>query len=201
MARPRPLRSTTLLSGSSSFSRRPSLQLCIRKSLPGHWSLIEPLTHKSLYHIRATGDPTREIRRGSSDGPILGVVSITSSSKQCHLSFANGAPTILVQTPRKLWGRGRHRFAVGGREFYWKRDIVCREARTRRVFADTDCDTLLVYENAEPFLDVIVATFVAMKFKREKTSTSKASCSIFNVASPPYRLTGEVLRLETINGR
>ena len=75
----------------------------------------------------------------------------------------------------KLGFRGRHRFTIGGRKLYWKKDVVCRESLTRRVFAETDGDTLLVYEGANDFPEVIVATFLAVKFKRENTRSNHFS--------------------------
>jgi hypothetical protein len=171
--RPRPLRSTTLLSGSSSISQQPALELCLRRSLPGHWTLIEPLTHKAIYYFSPQLDEisVREIRRDSHDGPLLATVSLDSTPTHCHLAFCDEQPNIEL----KLGFRWRYRFTVGGRKLYWKKDTVCRESRTRRVFADTDGDTLIVYEGAEGFLDVIVATFLAMKFKCQHTSSNYLS--------------------------
>lgn len=172
MSSPRP-RPPRLLSISSSFSQQPALELSLRRSLPGHWSLIEPLTHKTIYCFSSQPDEisAREVRHRSLDGPLLATVSLNSTPARCHLTFSNEQPDIEL----KLGFRGRHRFTIGGRKLYWKNDIVCRESRTRRVFADTDGDTLLVYEGAEEFLDVIVATFLAIKFKRQHTCSNPFS--------------------------
>lgn len=172
LPRPRPLRSTTLLSGSSSFSQ-PALELSLRRSLPGHWTLIEPLTHKTIYYFspQINEISAREVRRHSSDGPLLAIVTLKSTPTHCHLAFSDEQPNIEL----KLGFRGRHRFTAGGRKLYWKKDTVCRESRTRRVFADTDGDTLLLYEEAEEFLDIIVATFLAMKFKCHHTCSNHFS--------------------------
>jgi hypothetical protein len=165
--RHRATRSTTLLSGSS-YSKRPAVELCLRRSLTGHCTLIEPITHKTRYHVQdAHGHPTREIRRDSSDGQLVSTVQQKASSSRCQLTFFDGTPNIEIGVPRKLSFRGRHRFEVNGLKLYWKRDQVCRHAPTRRVYADTDGDTLMVYEGAEEFLDVIVASFLAMKFKHQ----------------------------------
>lgn len=173
VSRPRPLRSTTLLSGSSSYSQQPALKLSLRQSLNGHWTLIEPVTHKTFYHFSSYSEafPTRELRRDSSDGPLIATVSLKSTPTQCHLSFSDEKTSIEL----KLSFRGRHRFKVDGRNLYWKRDVVCRESLTRRIFADTDGDTLLIYEGAESFVDVIVTTFLAMKFKRQNTNANCCS--------------------------
>ena len=165
--RPRPLRSTTLLSGSSSFSQQPATELSLRKSLSGHWSLIDPLSHKPRYFVctpqEVDGYSVREIRRGDSDGPVLGTIILKSSSAHCSLTFSCDKPEFEM----KANFRGRHRFTVAGRNLYWKRDIICRESRTRRIYADTDEETLLVYEGAESFIDEIVASYLAMKCRRE----------------------------------
>src|SRR6202041_1020840 len=140
--RPRNPRSTTLLSGHSSWSIKPAVELCLRKSLAGHWTLIEPNTHKTRYHVRTPdvphGNPTREIRRDSSDGQLIGTVHQKATSSRCHLAFFDGTPNIEIGVPRKLSFRGRHRFIHNGLHLYWKRDQVCRHARTRRVYAEVD---------------------------------------------------------------
>jgi hypothetical protein len=164
--RPRPHRSTTLLSGSSSFSQHPAMELSLRKSLSGHWSLIDPLSHKPRYFVcspqEVDGNCVRQIRRGDSDGPVLGTI-VFKSSPHCSLGFS--CDKLEFEMKRNF--RGRHRFTVGGRNLYWKRDVICRESLTRRIYADTDEETLLVYEGAENFIDEIVTSFLAMKFRRE----------------------------------
>ena len=75
--------------------------------------------------------------------------------------------------------RGRHRFEVNGKKLYWKRDVVCRESRTRRVYADTDGDTLLIYEGAEGFVDILVAGFIAMKFKHQESLDGRSWFDVF----------------------
>jgi hypothetical protein len=186
MTAPRPTRSTTLTSGSS-FSRRPSIELYLRRSLSGHWSLIEPLTHRPVYHIRTNSKKAvREIRHGSHEGPLLGTVSLKPSSRHCELSFNDGSPDIVIAPPRKLSMRGHHKFAVNGHRLYWKRDVVCREERTRRVYADTEDDKLLVYEGAEPFLDAIVVSFIAMKSKHDPNNSP--SSSFFSKVPNLYQL-------------
>ena len=174
--RPRPLRSTTLLSGSSSFSQRPVTKMSLRMSPAGHWTLIDPSSHRALYHVQG-----REIRRNSFDGPLLATFSAEPSSATCQLSFLDGNKELEIKSPRKLSWRGRHRFVVNGRKLYWKHDIVCRESLTRRVYADTDENTLLIYENADPFKDVIAVTFLAMKLKHPCKEPS--GCSLFNVSN------------------
>lgn len=168
VSKPRNTRSTTLLSGSS-YSKTPSVVLCLRKSLTDHWTLIEPVTHKPRYHVHTPDHPhpTAEIRRGSSEGPIIGTVHQEVCSSRCQLQFLDGSPNIEIGATMSL--PGRHKFKVNGRKLYWKRDQICRETVTRRVFAETDGDMLLVYEGAEEFLDVIVASFLAMKFKHQST--------------------------------
>jgi len=174
VSRPRPLRSTTLLSGLSSISHRPAMRICLRKSMNGQWTLIEPVSHQTLYHVSLPTHNVREIRRGSSDGALVAVVSQISTSSQWELSFPGekSETKIIINPPRRFSLRGRHRFRASGRQLYWKWDIVCREHFTRRVFADTDGDTLLIYEEARPFLDIIVTTFLTMKFKRMHSSSS-----------------------------
>jgi hypothetical protein len=98
----------------------------------------------------------------------------------CQLKFADGTPEIQISAPGKLSLRNRHRFEVNGKSLYWKRDVVCRESFTRRVFADTEGDTLLIYEGAEEFLDIIVAGFIAMKFKHQ-TPEARGWSDVFNV--------------------
>jgi hypothetical protein len=186
VTRPRPTRSATLLSGSSSFPEQPSLQLGLRRSLTGtHWTLVEPTSHKPIYYVDTPEEPddhpTREIRRGSSDGPILGTIQQLPTDS-CQLKFEDGTPEIQINPPRKLSLRGHHNFEVDGKSLYWKRDVVCRESFTRRVFADTDGDTLLIYEGAEQFLDVIVAGFIAMKFKHQ-TPEARGWSDVFNVSA------------------
>jgi len=192
----RPLRSTTLLSGSSSFSHTPALQLALRKSLAGHWTLIDTATHKTRYYFSAQLDDSssRQVRIDSPDGPLIAIISLeTTRPTQCHVSFLDGKLDIDL----KLSFRGRYRFAVDGRNLYWKRDVVCRESRTRRVFADTEGDTLRVYERAKPFLDVIVATFLAVKFKTRRHCITSNPCSWLSVAAPPYvMLIGLVVQIE-----
>lgn len=183
VTRPRPTRSSTLLSGSSSFSEQPSHQLGLRRSLTdSHWTLVEPSSHKPLYYVdipeTSNTHPTREIRRGSGDGPLLGTIQ-QMPSNCCQLTFADGTPAIQINAPRKLGLKGRHRFSISGKNLYWKRDVVCRESLTRRVFADTDGDTLLIYEGADQFLDVIVAGFIAMKLKYRNPDTRWTD--VFNV--------------------
>ena len=188
--RSRRLRSTSLLSGSSSFSQQPALKLSLRRSLPGHWTLIEPLTHRTIYYFSSQRDEitTREVRHRCPDGPLLATISLKSIPDRCHLTFSDEQPDIEL----KLGFRGRHRFRAGGRKLYWKKDTVCRESLTRRVFANTDGDTLLVYEGAEGFLDVIVATFLAMKFKRQHTCSSYFSWLNVTISSisADYQMSG-----------
>jgi hypothetical protein len=178
--RPRPLRSTTLLSGSSSYSQQPALKLSLRKSLNGHWTLIEPVTHKTFYHFCAQNDDssTRELRRNSSDGALLATVSLKSSPTRRHLFFPNEQLNIELTSSF----RDRPRFTIEGRKLYWKRDVVCRESRTRHVIADTDGDTILIYEGGEQFQDIIIATFLAMKLKRENSCSN--SCPWLKVINP-----------------
>jgi hypothetical protein len=171
------------MSGTSSFSEQPPIQLGLRRSLTGtHWTLVEPNSHKPLYYVHTPEEPedhpTREIRRGSADGPILGTIQ-QMPTDCCQLKFADGAE-IEISAPGKLSIRSRHRFEVNGKNLYWKRDVVCRESFTRRVFADTEGDTLFVYEGAEQFLDVIVAGFIAMKFKHQ-TPEAHGWSDVFNV--------------------
>lgn len=169
ISRPRPLRSTTLLSGVSSFSKSYARRLCLRRSLTGHWTLIEPESRKPLYYLSpdSEGSSLRELRLSSFDGPLLAIVDHRSSPFHCHLSFANGKQHVEL----KLSFRGRHQFNVDGRKLYWKRDRVCRESRTGVVLARTNEETLLIYQGAEPFLDVIVASFLAVKAKRLRTES------------------------------
>jgi hypothetical protein len=166
------------MSGSSSFSKKAAIQFTLRKSLTGSWTLIEPVSHITKYHVRTPeaphGYPAREIRRDSSDGPLLGTVHVKDASGLCQLSFFDGIPNILIAAPRKISIRGRHRFTVEGHKLYWKNDVICRESRTRRICAETDGDTLLIYEDGKMLVDAIVASFIAMKSKR-LTSLQKAS--------------------------
>jgi hypothetical protein len=174
--RPRPLRSTTLLSGSSSFSQQPAVELSLRRSLTGHWSLIDPISHKPRYFVCAArelnGYSLRQIHRGDSEGPIIGTILLKSAPSLCQFAFSNGKPNIEL----KANFRGRHRFVAGGRRLYWKLDVVCRESRTRRIYADTDEDTLLIYEGAETFFDELVASYLTMKCKREYDRANSCSC-------------------------
>ena len=153
------------------------MELSLRKSLSGHWSLIDPLSHKPRYFVctpkEIDGSFVREIRRGDSDGPVLGTIIIKSSPARCSLAFPCNKPNFEM----KANFRGRHRFRVGGRNLYWKRDVICRESLTRRIYADTDEETLLVYEGAENFVDEIIASYLAMKFRREQSRSM--SCGWF----------------------
>jgi len=162
--RPRPLRSTTLLSGSSSLSHRLHSELSLRKSLVGHWTLIDPQTHKTVYYVSPpTTDSTREIRRNSPDGHLVAQITLKTTPSECLVFLPDENTTLRLK--RTL--RGRYRFAIKGKSLYWKRDAVCRESFTRRMFADTDSDTLLIYESGESILDALVASYIAMKCKRE----------------------------------
>ena len=182
----RPHRSTTLISGSSN-SNKPAHELCLRRSLSGHWTLIEPVTHKARYHVSTPEGPeehpTREIRRENSEGPLLGTVRQDPSSSSCHLNLFDRTP-IEIKAPSKLSFagiRGHHPFEISGRHLYWKWDRVCRESITRRVYAEVDSDNgdmLNIYEGAEDFIDVIVAGFIAMKYKHERCPEAR---SWFNV--------------------
>jgi len=153
------------------------MKLCLRTSLPGHWTLIDPLSHKPLYYVNG-----REIRRGTFDGPLIATMSSESSS-QCRLSFSDQNTVIDIKAPGKLSVRGRHRFAVNGRKMYWKRNIVCREASTRRVYADTDDELITIYELGEPLIDVIVLTFIAVQMKCK--AARSGACSWFTY--PPSK--------------
>lgn len=159
--RSRSLRSNTLLAASSQ-PPQAVLKLGLRSSLTGHWTLIDPISHRPKYHINRDG----QIHRGTSDGPLVATISRDSSSLY-RLSFDDGTASIDIKPPRKLSLRGRHRFAIDGRQMYWKRDIVCREASNRRVYAEADCDIITIYEVGEPMIDIIIATFVAVKLKRQ----------------------------------
>lgn len=167
--RPRPTRSATLLSGSSSFPPQPALRLYLRKSLAGHWTLVDTYSHKSLYYISAhrseAGDSVHEVRRGSSDGSILATISRQLSDSQCRLAFTDGGPEIQLKLPGKISIGCKLRFEAKGRQWFWKRDIVCRDSGTRRVCAGTDDGMLLVYEGSEDLLDILAVGFIAMKFK------------------------------------
>jgi hypothetical protein len=173
--RPRPTRSATLWtqwshwSGSSSFTPQPALRLCLRKSLAGHWTLVDTESHKSLYYISThrseTVDSVHEIRRGSSDGTLLATVSKQLSESQCWLTFADGGPEIRLKLPGKISIGRKPRFEVKGRQWYWKRDIVCRDSGTRRVCAGTDDGMLLVYEGSEDLLDILAVGLIATQFK------------------------------------
>ena len=62
---------------------------------------------------------------------------------------------------------------------------------------ETEGDTLLVYEGAEDFLNVIVATFLAVKFKTRRHCITSNPCSWLSVAAPPYvMLIGLVVQIE-----
>jgi hypothetical protein len=171
VARPRPLKSTTLLSGSASLSQERLLyELTLRKSLVGHWTLIDPLTHKTMYYVSSsTANFTREVRRNSPDGQLVAQISLETAPSECLISLPDEHSSLEL----KRNFRGRHRFSVKGKSLYWKRDVVCRESLSRKTFADTDGDTLLIYESGESLLDALVASFIAMKYRREHSSLRK----------------------------
>jgi hypothetical protein len=131
-----------LLSGLSSFSKSSVKRLCLRRSLTGHWTMIEPESRKPLYYFspETEGCSTRKLRLSSFDGPLLAIVDHKPSPFYCHLSFANGKPQIKL----KPSFRGRYRFTVEGRNLYWRRDTVCRESRTGVALARANEETLVI---------------------------------------------------------
>jgi hypothetical protein len=171
--KPLPLRSTTttLLSGSTSFSQRLICELSVRKSLVGHWTLIDPLTHKPVYYVSPpSADSTRrELRRLSCEGPLVAEITLKTAPSECSISLLDDGSTLEL----KRTFRGRHRFALNGKALYWKRDAICRESLTRRMFAETDGDVLLIYEAGELLLDALVASYIAMRFKRDQSRLKK----------------------------
>lgn len=163
-------RSTTLWLGHpSSLAPQPRLKLCLRKSLAGHWNLVDFHSHKSLYHIsipRSDGlSSTNEIRKGSWDGPLLGRINLQFAGSLCQLAFADGQPEIQLASRRILSIGDRHPFEAKGLQLEWKRDVVCRDSHKRKVYAKTDGDMLLIYETPEELLDILVIGFIAMKLK------------------------------------
>lgn len=169
--RPRRTRSDTLLSTPSSYTRQPCLRLCLRKSLAGHWTLVDAKSHKSLYYISTPHSEeqysTCEIRKEFLDGPVLAKISRQVSGSMCRLAFTDDQSEIELLLPGLLsFGRSQ-RFEAKGRQLCWKRDTVCRESNSRRIDAKTDGDTLLIYESPEELLDILIVGYIAMKFKHQ----------------------------------
>jgi|SRR5579859_5214752 len=87
------------------FLQETRHSVTLRKSLTGSWTLIEPVSHITKYHVRTPeaphGYPAREIRRDSSEGPLLGTVHVKDASGLCQLSFFDGTPNIVMAAPRR----------------------------------------------------------------------------------------------------
>lgn len=167
--KPLPLRSTTttLLSGSTSFSQRLICELSVRKSLVGHWTLIDPLTHKPVYYVSppSADSSRREVRRLSCDGSPVAEITLKTAPSECSIALLEDSSTLEL----KRTFRGRHRFVLNGKVLYWKRDAICRESLTRRMYAETDGDVLLIYEAGELLLDALVASYIAVRFKQDQS--------------------------------
>ena len=165
-----------MLSGSFGPSY-PAWEFCRRDSLAGHWTLIDPISHRPIYYVFAPrekdGALSTEIRRRSADGPLVASISLQSSPPRCLVAFADDDHHNIELKPNF---RGRHRFTVDSKHLYWKRDVVCRESRTRHVYAETKDTALFIHGTDEKFADVIIATFVALRLKAQNTKRRRYSC-------------------------
>lgn len=112
---------------------------------------------------------TREVRRDPPDGQLVAQISLKTTPAECLISLPDENATLKLK--RTLGGR--RRFLVKGMALYSKRDAVCRESLTRRMFADTDGETLFIYESGESLLDALVASYIAMKYMRDHSRMRK----------------------------